>query len=144
ISTPAVADRQAAVRLIAADDSRVVGLVAVKNNAPVIERVDFVGGTASAPITLSHAMASTDRVVDLKADVTLARIAYIVRSAPRTFYLYFADVGAPVIGQQVGQIPSDADSPVPTIDAVRANGDFALLHTLELKAISPPAFYEDL
>jgi hypothetical protein len=145
ISTPAIANRQAAVRLIASDDSRVVELLAVTGSAPVIERVDVSGTTASAPITLSRAMAATDTVVDLKADPDLARIAYIVSSSLAIFDLYYADVGTPVTGVKVNQIPSDSANPPPRIDAVRATGDVALIHTLQLNTPgSPPIFDEKL
>jgi hypothetical protein len=143
ISTAAVKDRKAAIRAISSDDSRIVELLV--DSAPVIERVDFSAGAASAPITLSHAMAGTDTVVDLKADNTLARIAYVVRTGPQAFDLYFADVNTPATGVRVDDIPSDADTPPPTIDAVRTTGDSALLHTLaQASAGPPPTFTEYL
>jgi VCBS repeat-containing protein len=141
ISTAPVANRDVAVRLIANDDSRVIELVAVDGSAPVIERVDFTNGAAGTPITLSHTMAVTDSVVDLKADEDLVRIAYIVSSSS-VFALAFADVATPDSGKLVGPIPSDALTPSPRIDAVRATGDVALVHTL--KSAGPPVYDEVL
>jgi hypothetical protein len=131
--------------LIANDDSRVVEVLAVTGTAPLIERVDFVAGVAGMPITLSHALAATDKVVDVKADPNLATIAYMVRTTNTIpFELYFADVATPVTGQLVGSIQSDSVNPPPTIDAVRKNGDAALVHTLQLVSVGPPATYNEI
>jgi hypothetical protein len=142
ISTAPTANRQAAVRLIASDETRVVELLAVTSSAPIIERVDFANGTAGAPIRVSHAMASTDTVVDLKADKNFARIAYMVLAVPK-FFLYVADIGTAASGVQVGEIPSDSGNPPPRIDAMRVTGDFALVHTLELNTPGSPPIYNE-
>jgi hypothetical protein len=90
-------------------------------------------------------MASSDVVVDLKADNTFGRIAYIVRTGTPAFDLYYADIGTPASAQPMGQIPSDVVTPPPTIDALRTTGDAALIHTLQLvPSSSPSRYYENL